>query len=203
MKNGYFFFLNFGNITMVARLVLILSIVGMIYFSPGDFMFWACMAICALSIVFSIIPAPKDRHVMYAMRFFYEDFEKVLNTRFDVMNMEKLALVKGYKKNGRMLMKRYIDKKAVYPYPVVFASNRVHNDSFVYIGEMTLLSKKEPIYTKCNTKDEGFSISWETDPDNERVAYVTVTCEKYPEGITMIAENDFHFRALIDTASGK
>ena len=93
MKNGFLFFLNFGNITMIARCVLIACIVGVIYFSPADFMFWACIAICAAAIVVCMIPAPKDKHVMYAMQFFLEDFDKILNVRFGVVNMEKVVYI--------------------------------------------------------------------------------------------------------------
>ena len=183
--------------------MLIACIVGVIYFSPADFMFWACIAICAAAIVVCMIPAPKDKHVMYAMQFFLEDFDKILNVRFGVVNMEKVVYIKGFKRSGKMMLKRYVDNKAVYPYPTMFAANRVHEDSFVYIGELSLMTAKEPRYTKCNTKDEGFEVSGEIDADNERIAYVTVKCKEYSEGITLVTENDFHYRSFLDIANGK
>ena len=203
MKNGFLFFLNFGNITMVARFLFVLTIIGMINFSVTDVMFWVCAAVCAVAFVLCLIPAPKDKHVMYAMQFFYEDFDKVLNVKFGVVNMEAVRYVKGFRQYGKMVLKRYIANKAVYPHPLIFATNRVHNDTFVYIGEQTLMSAKEPTYVKCNIKDEGFEIRGEISSENERVAYITVKCKEYPEGVTIIVENDFHYRSFLDLASGK
>ena len=196
MKNGYMFFFNLGNITKVSRIVMVFALCGLINFGISEIMFWVCAAVAVVCFSLNLFHSPTDKDFMNALADFREGFEKELGNRHGIMSMDNVARTEGFVKNKRMLLKRRVDKKIIYPCPAILAAIELHGEVMVFAGRISMLKKNDPQYVRCDLdkdmKIEGFC------EEGDPTAIITLSSSALPGEITVAVPNDYHYRAFMD-----
>ena len=201
MKNGYMFFFNMGAITATSRILLVFGILGLINFGLNDIMFWVCALMSVICFILNLFHSPTDKDFLLAMEDFGLGFEKELQNRHGIMSMDNVARVNGFLKKGRMMLKRCVDRKMIYPNPAILAAIDLHGELMVFCATISMLKKNDPEYVRC-TVDGDFSVKQELD-EEEKTVFITLSCREFPKGVTVVAPNDYHVRAFLGTVSEK
>ena len=71
----------------------------------------------------------------------------------------------------------------------------------LYVEEFTLLKKTDLQQHECVVGAKDLELISKFDESDETVVTLTMKCPLYPEGISMIMKNDFHYREFVEAAS--
>lgn len=198
MKNGYMFFLNLGTVTYMARIFLVISAVA--FFSVNGF--YQRMAIGACIVVLlliSVIKAPSDKDVMRAVQLFRERFKEKLAEGGHTYSMQGVKVLEAYRVKGKMKLKRTVGYDVVYPHLVSLALAKSDRGKLeLYIDELCLFKRGEPEFSKRIVDATCFGISVKADEQDSDVIEMTLCCDGYAGGMTIIAKNDYHYREFMD-----
>ena len=101
-----------------------------------------------------------------------------------------------------MRLRRQVKSKAIYPFPTSFLFAERGNKKFLMIAKKSLL-KSEPIDSEMICLHEPgeagvFRITVQIDPQVEDVVELTLYTKHAPYGITIFAENNYHFRDFVN-----
>ncbi len=200
MRGGWMFFLNLGNITRAARFCL-LPIIFLLIFGAKGFMLIIVMAIVLFGCVaLSLIPAPSDKRIMSQVEQFRDDFEDRYSLKAASKSSVETRYIKGYEIKGRMLLKRHIHSRAVYPIPTLlaFKQDRISGDGALVLGRMYMLHGGNTVYTKSDVYNDSFSIKTYPYRSNSEVLIAEISAPEYPHGIKILFENNHMTRSYLE-----
>ena len=194
MKNGILYFFNMGNITRIARFLILPLFVGVL-FAPFYSIFFplSCFGF-VLSIVLSVIHAPSDD----AINKIIDEFESDLHQRLLNSCRAKsgdVKILKGYEKVGKMILRRGRGKTVVYPHLAAIGIIQTPEKCVLMVARRTLLSDS---FMKCGEFEchertrlvVGSSVMNEDD----NVMELTFSIEGVEDQMVMIVKGDFHYR---------
>ena len=199
MKNGILFFFNMGKITTVARIALA-PFALMIWRSWGQvFWFFFFIALFALALLISFVPAPSDRGVMLALERARQDFDMLIRSKCSTGNSDSATKLDGYRVKGKMILKRQKGTKVIYPHPAFFAISKAADRQYwFFVSCSSLTNEKPPLTFCCPIKSPDYELSIEGDSDDfQKVAYLTLKCELFPEGESFVVDRNYRIREFL------
>ena len=202
MKNGILFFFHMGLITTAARIAVIPSFIMIFRVQPMSPSFFFFSFICVVSFFTSFIHAPSDRSMIATVEKFRKDVREQMFELCIVKDEKHYAVLAGYEKRGNMRLCRRVGTDVVYPHPVYFISARKDHLNSLLIATKDLTDPAPADFHLTNLNvDKDISITASVDPENDEVAEITLKNALYPDGITMFAKNDYHFREFLKSVS--
>lgn len=198
MKHGILFFLNMGNLTLIARIALIPLVMMAMRTNPEALFFPIYIALAAVCFLLCFVHAPSDKSMRYTLKRFHEDLKEKLHEDYGFRRDESTVLLSGYKKSGKMRLRRRLDHDVVYPYPTVLIYAERSDKRAVIVAQKSLIkpTPAEYIYIDLDSA-RNLRITSCVEADNDKTVAVTLTCEMLPEPITIYAKNDYHYRDLL------
>ena len=199
MKRGILFFYYMGIISTVGRILLIPLIWMLTKFVPPAY--YVCLVLFILSLLVAMVPAPSDKSMMHAIKKYRDEAKREMKEKTGICNEESFLLLNGYRKKGNMKLRRCVDREVIYPYPTSFVF-AVHKDKkYLLIAKKSLLNAKSPEYELIKLHEESeakaFRIEVPQEFAHEAVGELTVYTKNAPEGITVFAKNDYHYRDFL------
>ena len=200
MKRGILFFFNMGNITLAARIAIIPLAWTLTRFLPPAF--FVSLTLLIISLIIAIIPAPSDKSMIRAIANFREEVKRQMSYECEIRDPEKFIILHGFRKAGNMKLRRRVRSEMVYPFPTSFLFAERGNKKFLMIAKKSLL-KSEPIdYEMICLHEPGeagaFRMTVQIDPQVEEMVELTLYTKHAPYGITILAENDYHYRDFVN-----
>ena len=198
MKNGFWYFLNLGRITMIARIAvfpLFLCVWYIQWFSP---LYPISCILFGVSIVLSLIPAPSDKTMNEIIDEFVPDLKKRLLDRCKAPNGDAI-IVSGYEKSGTMRLRRTRGNELVYPKLAGIACFQSKDKCVLMIAKKSLLSSELARYQEieCNPNTQ-ISIKSSVIDEDENILEVTLSMDNQEEQTTLWVKADFHYRDLLN-----
>ena len=200
MKLGILFFFNMGNITLAARIAIIPLAWTLTRFLPPAF--FVSLTLLIISLIIAMIPAPSDKSMLRVIANFREEVKRNMSYECEIRNPEKFIILHGFRKSGNMRLRRQVKREVVYPFPTSFLFAERGNKKFLMIAKKSLL-KSEPIDYEMiclheAAEAEAFRMTVQIDPQVEEVVELTHYTKHAPYGITIVAENNYHFRDFVN-----
>jgi hypothetical protein len=200
MKRGILFFFNMGNITLAARIAIIPLAWTLTRFLPPAF--FVSLTLLIISLIIAMIPAPSDKSMLRVIANFREEVKRNMSYECEIRDPEKFIILHGFRKAGNMRLRRQVKREVVYPFPTSFLFAERGNKKFLMIAKKSLL-KSEPIDYEMSclheaVEAEAFRMTVQIDPQVEEVVELTLYTKHAPYGITIVAENDYHFRDFVN-----
>lgn len=189
---GFMFFVNLHSIVKIARVCLIPAILFM-FIARGITLMVVSGLVLITCFLLSIIRAPSDEVVIKEINSFHEVFKKRISAEIELNNYKDVEILKGYRHQGRMFLKRRVRDQYVYPCikDIAFASNG--SEYYIYTNESHLMARKENTVKKFRiTKG---NVRFSTSPlkgDNTFLLEVIIVDQN--ECISIIVDNDYHLR---------
>lgn len=150
-------------------------------------------AVLIACFVLSIIRAPSDEDVIKEINSFHESFNKRINTEIELNNYKNVEILKGYKQQGRMLLKKRVGDHDVYPCIMDVAIAVNGTDYYIYSDELYLLAPKESKVKKVRIDRANVTYSVSPLSGNNTILLEVVVVDQN-EFISFIVDNDYHFR---------
>ena len=198
MKNGYMFFLNLGTVTYMARILLFISALAMLYVE-GFYQKVIVFACLVVFFIISIIKAPSDKDVMRAVEFFRTRFKEKIGETGHTYSMNGVKVLEAYRVKGKMKMKRTVGYDVIYPNLVSVAVAKEDKGSLMfYVDELCLLRRGDAAFHRCVVDASALSVETRVDEDDKDVVCINIKCPIYEDGIELIAKNDFHYREFME-----
>ena len=199
MKRGILFFYNMGNITLGARIAIIPLAWMLARSVPSTF--FGILALLINSLFMAMIPAPSDKSMMRVVANFREEVKRQMSDESEIRDTEKFIILHGYRKAGNMRLRRRVGRDMVYPFPTSFLFAERGNKKFLMIAKKSLLKPSPVDYEMIRLHEpeeaESFSVTVQTDPQDEEVVELTLYTKHAPYGITIFAKNDYHYRDFV------
>lgn len=195
MKHGILFFFNMGNLTMIARIAFLPFVMMVFRTNPEALFFPIYIALAVLCFLLCFVHAPSDKSMRYTLKRFHEDLKEKLREDYGFRRDESTVILSGYKKSGRMRLRRRLDHDVVYPYPTVLIYAERVDKRAIIVAQKTLL-KPTPAEYVCIDLDKvkNLDVTSLVEEDNDKIAAVTLSCELFDEPLTLYAKNDYHYR---------
>lgn len=195
MKHGILFFFNMGNLTMISRIALLPLAWLVLNMNMYASMYPIYVILLVIAFVLCFVHAPSDKSVKATLDQFHADVKEELKNKYGFRNEASTVILKGYKKSGKMRLRRHLKTEVIYPYPTVFIFAERSDKKVLIIATKTLL-KKQPAEYLCFELQEQIPIevTSNVENDNDKIAEVTIRNDYFPEGITIYAKNDYHYR---------
>ena len=199
MKRGILFFYNMGNITLGARIAIIPLAWMLARSVPSTF--FGILALLINSLFMAMIPAPSDKSMMRVVANFREEVKRQMSDESEIRDTEKFIILHGYRKAGNMRLRRRVGRDMVYPFPTSFLFAERGNKKILMIAKKSLLKPSPVDYEMIRLHEseeaESFSVTVQTDPQDEEVVELTLYTKHAPYGITIFAKNDYHYRDFV------
>ena len=198
MKNGFLFFLNMGNITTAARIIVLPAFIGGIYFPFHTILYNLSWIVFVASLILSFVPAPSDKVAERVIKEFYTNLnQRVLD--FCKAKKAEPIFLKGYEKSGKMVLRRQLGKDVIYPHLAAISVCTVNNKTFLVIARKSLLSNELAKYqeVECTPNTR---ISVQTNAiDDDAVVELNFSVEGTENQIVMYVKPDYHYRDVLAT----
>lgn len=194
MKNGYLFFFNMGNITKGARIGL-LPAAFFVFLARGWLLMILSLVIMLVCIILSVIHAPSDKTATFVMDDFYKAFEE--RTRLESKRKEISEYAKGYLVKGKMFLKRHIGNQTVYPTLMTLAVFGVDGESFLLIGQKTLVKEEFPQFRKIKISGE---VSLEPLIYDESTIVIKIVTGDGDKELEFVTEYNYRIRDFLTEA---
>ena len=190
-----------GLITTAARIAVIPSFIMIFRVQPMSPSFFFFAAICVVSFFTSFIHAPSDRSMIATVERFRKDVREQMFELCTIKDEEHYTVLSGYEKRGNMRLSRRVGTDVVYPHPVYFIMARKDHLNSLLIASKDLTDPKPADFHLTNLNlDKDISITSTIDPENSEVAEITLKNSLYPDGITIFAKNDYHYRQFMESS---
>ncbi len=203
MKNGYMFFLHLGAVTHFARIALLIAAIA--FFNTDNFYLKIWIAVfAAICFVPSVLHAPSDKDAMRATKQFYDEFKERLEETRHSHSIQSVKIVNAYKVCGNMKMCRSVGSDVIYPNLIsaALAPAPEKGKLTLYVEEFTLLKKSDLRQFECLVGASDIELESKFEESDETVVTLTIKCPLYPDGVSMIMRNDFHYREFVEAAEG-
>ena len=160
------------------------------------------LTLLIISLIIAMIPAPSDKSMLHVIANFREEVKRNMSYECEIRNPEKFIILHGFRKAGNMRLRRQVKREVVYPFPTSFLFAERGNKKFLMIAKKSLL-KSEPIDYEMiclheAVEAEAFRMTVQIDPQVEEVVELTLYTKHAPYGITIVAENNYHFRDFVN-----
>ena len=199
MKRGILFFYNMGKITTIARLALLPLIWTLTRFAPPAF--FVSLGLFVLSLFVAMIPSPSDKAMMRELEKYREEAVQQMSVECEIRNTERFIVLHGYRKCGAMRLCRHVGTEVVYPYPTSFFYAERGDKRFLMIAKKSLVNTAPVDYEViCLHEPEEareVRVTVEVDSQSESVVELTLYTQNAPQGITVFAKNDYHYREFV------
>lgn len=186
------FFANLHSVVKIARVCLIPAIL-FLFIARGI----ALMVVSGLFFItcflLSIVRVPSDEVVIKEINSFHEGFKKRISAEIELNNYKDVEILKGYRQQGRMFLKKRVGNQYVYPCIEDIALASGGSEYYIYTNELHLIDRKE-ITVKKFRLTKG-NVRFSTSPlkgDNKFLLEVIIVDQN--ECISMIVDNDYHLR---------
>ena len=188
-----------GLITTAARIAVIPSFLMIWRVQPASPSFYFFAGVCLISFFTSFIHAPSDKRMCELLESFRKDVKTQMFELCTIKDEEHYAVLAGYEKRGSMRLSRRVGTDVVYPHPLYFIAARKDHLNSLLVASKDLTDPKPAdfLHTNLNTASD-ISVSSYIDPENDGVVEITLKNEYFPDGITMFAKNDYHYRQFMD-----
>ena len=198
MKNGILFFFYMGRISTAARL-LFFPFLSLIWQArPYSFGFWVYVSLTVLALAFSMIHSPSDRAMMSVLEHFRQEVRHQMKKLCQIRDDEYYVVLEGYRQKGAMRLYRQIGTELVYPHPITVVFAEKESRRCLIIAEKSLLTsapaKIETIAIHNATLAQSIRVETQADEENDKVVSLTIYVKDDPNGITLFAKNDYHYR---------
>ncbi len=195
MKHGILFFFNMGNLTMIARIAFLPFVMMVFRTNPEALFFPIYIALAVICFLLCFVHAPSDKAVRHTLKRFHEDVKEKLKDDYGFRRDESIVYFSGYRKSGKMRLRRRLDHDVVYPYPTVLIHAARSDKRAIIVAQKSLIKPipTEYIYIDLD-KVEDLQVTSLVEEDNDKIAAITVSCALLDEPITVYAKNDYHYR---------
>lgn len=201
MKHGKLFFYNMGKITTAARIAIPLSFLMLLRVVPMSPAFWFFIFLMGTSFLVALIHAPSDKAMMQVLERHRAEMKVKMKELCQIKDDQYYVVLDGYRKEGSMKLCRRIGTEVVYPYPTTFIIAQKDAKRRLVIVRKSLLSPTPAEYELIDLSGpieaEGVRVSSCVDAENDKVAEITLFTRRYPNGITVFAKNDYHYRDFV------
>jgi hypothetical protein len=200
MKNGFLFFWNMGRITTGARIAL-LPLIYLAFFQvrPMGIAFFTCLALLAVALLLSFIPAPSDKKAKATLERFRSEHKEEMMSRCGFVNDEGILLLHGYAEEGNMRLSRTLGREVIYPVPLDIGFANHLGKGRLLIGKRTLIKPLPAEYFFLRDEElTAVRIEMTTESETEEVARLTFSHPALPENLTMYVKNDFRVRDFLE-----
>jgi len=199
MKRGILFFYNMGTFTTIGRIALLPLIWMLTKFIPPAY--YVCLVLFVISLILTVIPAPADRTMLQVIEKHREETNRQMREISGIRNEEKFVILHAYRKKGAMKLRRRVGRDVIYPHLASFVFAEHGDKKFLMIAKKSLLKATPTEYELIKLHDaselESFRVEWDPDAKSEAVAQLTLYTKNAPEGITVFAKNDYHYRDFV------
>lgn len=195
MKHGILFFFNMGNLTMIARIAFLPFVMMVFRTNPEALFFPIYIALAVLCFLLCFVHAPSDKAIRQTLKRFHEDVKEKLKDDYGFRRDESIVYFSGYKKSGKMRLRRRLDHDVVYPYPTVLIYAARSDKRAIIVAQKSLIkpTPAEYIYIDLDSAED-IQVTSLVEEDNDKIAAITVSCALLEEPITVYAKNDYHYR---------
>ncbi len=195
MKNGILFFFNMGNLTMIARVAFIPLVWMASRTNPTALFFPIYVGLAVISFLLCFVHAPSDKAIRQTLKRFHEDVKEKLRNDYGFRRDESIVYFRGYKKSGKMRLRRRLDHDVVYPFPTVLIYAERSGKRAIIVAQKSLIkpTPAEYIYIDLDGAED-LRVTSLVEEDNDKIAAITVSCTLLDEPITVYAKNDYHYR---------
>lgn len=195
MKHGILFFFNMGNLTMIARIAFLPFVMMVFRTNPEALFFPIYIALAVLCFLLCFVHAPSDKAIRQTLKRFHEDVKEKLKDDYGFRRDESIVYFSGYKKSGKMRLRRRLDHDVVYPYPTVLIYAARSDKRAIIVAQKSLIkpTPAEYIYIDLDSAED-IQVTSLVEEDNDKIAAITVSCALLDEPITVYAKNDYHYR---------
>lgn len=201
MKHGKLFFYNMGNITTIARIGIPVSVLIALRTRPMSPAFWFFIGLAVVSLFVALIHAPSDKAMMRVLEQHRTEIKIKMKELCQIKDDQYYVVLDGYRKEGSMKLSRRIGKEMVYPYPTTFIIAQKDAKRRLVIVRKSLLTPTPAEYEMIDLSDPSNAarvrVSSCVEDENDKVAEITLCTDRYPDGITVFAKNDYHYRDFI------
>jgi len=198
------FFLNLGNITNIARICLVPSIVFCV-FARGFLLMVLSLLLVLVCIVFSLIHAPSDKKVLEMIDKSFSEFKNEMQQKAKETPVSDIKILMGYKNNNRFKLKRKIGNDFIYPTLLFLAvvKNRDDNRRMIYICEQSIISKKKPYRETREIDLSKLKINVQDVPKDDYAVFLDIDLGIAIERISAIVKKNYHYREFVNIALGE
>ena len=199
MKHGKLFFYNMGKITTAARIAILpLAWTLTKFVPPAYYVSWALLI---TSIIIAFIHAPSDKAMVRVLENHRKEVKRKMKELCEIKDDEYYVVLDGYRKNGNMKLRRHVGKEVIYPHPTTFIFAEKGNKRYLLIVKKSLLTPTPADYELIRLTDpsvtDAIRVTSNVEADNEKVVELTLYTDRAPEGITIFAKNDYHYRDFV------
>lgn len=200
MKNGILFFLHMGQIATIARFTVITFALLIPQAVPGSIGFWTYIILAIVSFLLAILHAPSDRTMLIILKHFRQDVHHEMKRLCQIRDDEYYTVLEGYRKTGTMRLQRCVENEVIYPNPITLVYAEKEKKRFLLIAQKSLLSSAPPTYELLDLtsapKLAELRVECATTED-DKVAELKLYTKDHPDGITVYAKKNFHYREFI------
>lgn len=191
-----------GKITTMARIAIpVCALMLWRVVVPLSPAFWFFIVLLAAAMVVALIHAPSDKAMMQILELHRKDVAQKMKELCEIKDDQYYVVLDGYRKDGKMKLCRRVGTEVIYPYPTTFVFAQKGEKRRLLIVQKTLLAPATAEYEFWDLSDpqlaRGVSVSSCVDPENDKVAEITLFTDRYPKGITVFAKNDYHHRDFV------
>jgi len=197
MRNGILFFLGMDRVRMLARCVVLPAFFLMTSSQFGTIFYFLGIAFFVLSAFLCFLPTPTDKKLQIVITDFQNELKEQTLRAAVAKNEELMLIINGYRKRGKMLLKRQIVKDMVYPHLASLSLYCKDKNYTLVLGTKSLLSPSPAVYTKLQITPNTLVFHNETDDESEKVIEVTVHAPELPNDLVIYVKNDYHYRDFL------
>ena len=201
MKNGILFFFHMGRITTVARLAVIPCSMLILQAVPGSIGFWTYVILTGIMLLLALVHTPSDRAMLGVVERFRQEVHHEMKRLCQIRDDEYYTVLEGYRKTGDMRLRRHVGTDVIYPAPITLVYAEKEQKRCLVIAQKNLLSPDPPTYelvSLTSTSElKALRVDAPADQEEEKVVELTLYTKKHPDGITVFARNDYHYREFL------
>ena len=200
MKNGLLFFLHMGRITTISRITIIPFALLIPHAVPGSIGFWTYITLTLIAFFLSIIHAPSDRTMLNILKQFRQGVHYEMKRLCQIRDDEYYVVLEGYRKTGTMRLQRCLENEVIYPAPITLVYAEKEKKRFLLIAQKSLLSSTPPTYELLDLTSAPKLAELRveaTATEDDKVAELKLYTKDHPDGITVYAKNNFHYREFV------
>ena len=185
-----------GKITTAARIAILPLAWTLTKFVPPAY--YVSMGLLIASIIIAFIHAPSDKAMVRVLEKHRKEVKQKMKELCEIKDDEYYVILDGYRKEGRMKLCRHVGTEVIYPHPTTFIFAEKGNKRYLLIVKKSLLAPTPADYELIRLTDpsviESIRVTSNVEAENEKVVELTLYTDRAPEGITLFAKNDYHYR---------
>ena len=201
MKNGILFFFHMGRIATVARLAVIPCGMLILQAVPGSIGFWTYVTITVIALLLALVHTPSDRAMLGTLEHFRQEAHVEMKRLCQIRDDEHYTVLEGYRKTGNMRLRRQVGTEMIYPSPITLVYAEKERKRCLVIAQKSLFTSDPPTYELFSLTSASelkmLRIEAPADQKEEKVVELTLYTKAYPNGITLFAKNDYHYREFV------